>query len=28
VEKIVGVYADVLSNFRAKAVGRRLLRSG
>jgi glycosyltransferase involved in cell wall biosynthesis len=28
VEKIVGVYADVLSNFRARAVGRRLLRSG
>ena len=28
VEKIVGVYADVLSNFKAKAVGRRLLRSG
>ena len=28
VEKIVGVYADVLSNFRARTVGRRLLRSG
>jgi teichuronic acid biosynthesis glycosyltransferase TuaC len=28
VEKIVGVYTDVLSNFRARAVGRRLLRSG
>ncbi|UFW53825.1 glycosyltransferase [Bradyrhizobium arachidis] len=28
VEKIVEVYADVLSNFRAKAVDRRLLRSG
>jgi len=28
VEKIVGVYADVLSNFRARAAGRRLLRSG
>lgn len=27
-EKIVGVYTDVLSNFRPKAVGRRLLRSG
>ncbi|MGY3483093.1 teichuronic acid biosynthesis glycosyltransferase TuaC [Bradyrhizobium sp. USDA 4011] len=28
VERIVGVYADVLSNFRASTVGRRLLRSG
>ncbi|WP_461329557.1 glycosyltransferase [Bradyrhizobium diazoefficiens] len=28
VEKIVGVYDDVLSNLRAKAVGKRLLRSG
>jgi glycosyltransferase involved in cell wall biosynthesis len=28
VEKIVGVYTDVLSNFRARKVGRRLLRSG
>jgi teichuronic acid biosynthesis glycosyltransferase TuaC len=28
VEKIVGVYDDVLSNFRARTVGRRLLRSG
>jgi glycosyltransferase involved in cell wall biosynthesis len=28
VEKIVGVYDDVLSNFRARAVDRRLLRSG
>ena len=28
VERIVGVYTDVLANFRAKAVGRRLLRSG
>jgi glycosyltransferase involved in cell wall biosynthesis len=28
VEKIVGVYADVLSNFRARAVRRRFLRSG
>jgi hypothetical protein len=28
VEKIVRVYADVLSNFRARAAGRRLLRSG
>lgn len=28
VEKIVGVYADVLSNFRARTVGRRLLRGG
>jgi glycosyltransferase involved in cell wall biosynthesis len=28
VEKIVGVYADVLSNFRERAVRRRLLRSG
>lgn len=27
VEKIVGVYTDVLSNFRARTVGRRLLRS-
>lgn len=27
-EKIVGVYDDVLSNLRAKAVGKRLLRSG
>lgn len=28
VEKIVGVYEDVLSNFRTRAMGRRLLRSG
>ena len=28
VEKIVGVYSDVLSKFRARTVGRRLLRSG
>ena len=28
VERIVGVYTDVLSNFRARGVGRRLLRSG
>ncbi|WP_271615355.1 glycosyltransferase [Bradyrhizobium sp. CCBAU 51627] len=28
VERIVGVYDDVLSNFRARTVGRRLLRSG
>lgn len=28
VEKIVKVYADVLSNFRARAAGKRLLRSG
>lgn len=28
VEKIVGVYGDVLSNFRTRAMGRRLLRSG
>lgn len=28
VEKIVGVYDDVLSNFRARTMGRRLLRSG
>ncbi|MGY3391327.1 teichuronic acid biosynthesis glycosyltransferase TuaC [Bradyrhizobium sp. USDA 3311] len=28
VEKIVGVYDDVLSNLRTKAVGKRLLRSG
>ncbi|WP_194455088.1 glycosyltransferase [Bradyrhizobium sp. CCBAU 53421] len=28
VERIVGVYTDVLSNFRARTVGRRLLRSG
>ncbi|WP_128970899.1 glycosyltransferase [Bradyrhizobium tropiciagri] len=28
VERIVGVYTDVLSNFRARTVGRRVLRSG
>ncbi|WP_456738705.1 MULTISPECIES: glycosyltransferase [unclassified Bradyrhizobium] len=28
VEKIVGVYGDVLSNFRTRAMGRRMLRSG